>query len=281
MPVLHSIITPVLAGMPAGHLKRELDQAFTLHKRYFDAIEAGFHTLTSARQDAEPLRCFFQSWSQTNNSAMTVSGIANRMTLLVHRQRQVADEHALLRAITSLHRIVDEDLAVTHPVLHAELFYRMASTIVGDDLWLSRRYLLPAAKDFKSWKDHNSLRDPDLFVALLTTLTHEIYTHGEVEFILPLFTRWLRAEYGFSEQDCRRALAWISVHCGPTERDHFFHALDAIGHFSRAANVDVGNYQIEGIVGTYLQKKAAVLQHLHELLPQERLPQASMAGTAG
>ena len=267
MPALHSIIAPVFAGMPTGHLKQELCQAFTAHKRYFNAIESGFETLTSGRQDPELLRYFFQSWSQTNNSAMTVSGIANRMTLLVHRHHAVTDESALLHALTSLHRIVDEDLAVSHKVLHAELFYRMASTIVGDDDWLSKRYVIPAAKEFKAWKDHNSLRDPDLFVALLTTLTHEIYTHGEVEFILPLFTRWLREDLAFSEQDCRRTLGWISVHCGPTERDHFFHAGRCHRPLLPGNECRCRNYPIDSIVGTYLEKKAAVMQQLrHRML---------------
>ena len=264
MRTLSSSITTVLQEMRACDIGQALCGAFLTCQHYFNIIESGFITLTSRRQHTDVLRYFFQSWSQTNNSAMTVAGIGNRMTLLVHRQRNVANETALLRALSSLSRIVDEDLAVTQKVLHSELFYKMATTIVGDDAWLSRRYLLPAAQDFKSWKDYNSLRAPDLFVALLTTLTHEIYTHGEVELILPLFTRWLREDFGFSEQESRRALGWISVHCGPTERNHFFHAIDAIDQFSRATDLPVGIHRIDGIVGTYLEKKAAVLQQINQ-----------------
>jgi hypothetical protein len=262
MNFFHEIIDPVLRSIPESHLRTELIRSFSLNAHHFDTIETGFRALTSRRQTPERLRCFFQSWSQTNNSAMTVAGIGNRLTLLLHRGREIADEPELLRTLTSLNRIVDEDLAVTHKVLHSEIFYRMATGIVGDDLWLSQGYLHPAAKDFKAWKDHNSLRDPDIFVALLTTLTHEIYTHGEVEFILPLFTRWLREENDMPEAECRRTLAWIHVHCGPTEKDHFFHALDAIHHFSRAMDVNIDDYLLGEIVETYLEKKAGVLEQV-------------------
>lgn len=206
------------------------------------------------------LRTFFQSWSQTNNSAMTVAGIGNRLTLLVHRGADIADPAALLQSLTSLNRIVDEDLAVTHKVLHSEIFYRMATGIAGDDAWLQRRWLDGAAKEFKAWKDHASLRNPDIMVALLTTLTHEIYTHGEVEFILPLFMRWLTRDLGVEEAEAKRTLAWISVHCGPTEKDHFFHALRAVGHYAKAMDVAIEDYAMEPIVAAYLDRKAAVIE---------------------
>lgn len=257
---LHSIVMPVLDEMPVSHLKHELIGAFLRRRHQFAEIEDGFRRLTAHRQDRETLRGFFQSWSQTNNSAMTVAGIGNRMTLLLHRRQAVADRDALLRALVSLGRIVDEDLAVTHKVLHSQLFYTMATEIVGDDQWLSQRYIGAEARAFKVWKDQQSLRDPDLLIALLTTLAHEIYTHGEVEFILPLFRRWLREDYGFSERDCTRVLGWISVHCGPTEKNHFFHALDAVGHYADAMQVNIADYRMDEIVGTYLDSKAAVLR---------------------
>ena len=116
------------------------------------------------------------SWSKTNHGAMAVAGIGNRLSLLAREGRDEIDDEALLRAIVSLDRIVDEDLAVTHRILHSQLFYEMATGIVGDDLWLSHRHNRPEAKAFKAWKDANSLREDDLFTALLTTLVHEIYT---------------------------------------------------------------------------------------------------------
>ena len=262
MSALRDIVMPVLEGMPASHLQQELIRGFSGQSHRFATIEHAFRRLTAGRHDPDTLRDFFHSWSQTNNSAMTVAGIGNRLSLLAREGRDGIDDDALLRAIVSLDRIVDEDLAVTHRILHSQLFYEMATGIVGDDLWLSHRHNRPEAKAFKAWKDANSLREDDLFTALLTTLVHEIYTHGEVEFILPLFRRWLREDLGFDERDCTRTLAWISVHCGPTEKNHFFHARDAIGHYVAATGVRVEDYPLADIVGAYLQRKAAVMDAL-------------------
>jgi hypothetical protein len=259
---LETIIMPVLARMPASHLKLELIGGFAAHGQCFESIEWGFRRLTSDRHGRETLCRFFHSWAQTNNSAMTVVGIGNRMTLMVREGRPIADEAALLRALVSLDRIVDEDLAVTNRTLHSQLFYDMATGIVGDDDWLSHRYIHPEALAFKAWKDANSLREEDLVIALLTTLVHEIYTHGEVEFILPLFQRWLREHLEFDDRQSARILAWITVHCGPTEKNHFFHALDAVGHYSDAMDLQIKDYSLGEIVGTYLRRKASLLEAL-------------------
>lgn len=253
---------PIFDQTPVSHLQNELVSSFTAYGHFFAEIERGFRCLTAGRHDHEILCTFFHSWAQTNNSAMTVAGIGNRMTLMLREGRAIADQVALLRAIVSLDRIVDEDLAVTTSILHSQLFYDMATDIVGDDAWLSHRYNHPEAQAFKAWKDANSLREDDLLIALLTTLVHEIYTHGEVEFILPLFQRWLCEHLDFDERQCAQALRWIIVHCGPTEKNHFFHALDAVGHYAEAMGRRIEDYGLDDIVFTYLRRKASLLEAL-------------------
>ncbi|MDQ3288781.1 MAG: hypothetical protein M3Q42_11085 [Pseudomonadota bacterium] len=265
MTPLLSIILPVLDGMPSSQLKHALQRTMPRHAEDFADIESGFRALTARRQKPELLRRFFQSWSQTNNSAMTVAGISNRLTLMMHTCETIPDPGALTRAIVSLNRIVDEDLAVTTAILHSKLFYAMATGIVGDDQWLLHRHIDPAAQAFKDWKDRNSLRERDPMVALLTTLVHEIYTHGEVEYILPLFRTWLARDLGVDDDASRRTLAWISVHCGPTEKNHFFHAVDAVGHYARAMHLHVEDYPIDEIVAEYLTRKAEVMRALFEV----------------
>ena len=188
---------------------------------------------------------------------------------MLHQGNRTVDRDELLRALVSLNRIVDEDLAVTHKVLHSQMFYDMATRIVGDDGWLSHRYTEVSAKEFKLWKDEKSLRDKDLMVALLTTLVHEIYTHGEVEFIHPLFRQWLGECYGFTVSETRRALGWIAVHCGGTEKNHFFHALDATESFAAACSLSVEDYEVHDIVGSYLEKKSAVLDAVSGAITRE------------
>lgn len=265
MTNLSSIILPVLNDMEESYLKDQLLKFLPNQEESFSKIEKSFKQLTSKVQDKERLQLFFHSWSQTNNSAMTVAGISNRMTMLVHKNQPIADREALLQSITSLNRIVDEDLAVVGRVLHSQLFYTMATNICTDDDWLSRKYLNPSAYEFKSWKDQNSLRNKDIMIALLTTLIHEIYTHGEVEYILPKFESWLTNDYGFSGEELDKTLAWISVHCGPTEKNHFFFAVSSIFHYAKAMNVDLETYDLETIIKDYLAKKSAVMKDVMEI----------------
>ncbi len=260
MDGLASLIFPVLRSMPDVSVRTPLLEAFSTVNEDFVVIENGFRTLTSREQRPDDLRRFFASWSQTNNSAMTVSGISNRLTLVLHREGHVQDKLELLQTLVCLHRITDEDLAVTHRILHSQMFHEMATGIIGDDGWLMTQYIDKTAIEFKKWKDHMSLREADLALALLTTLVHEIYTHGEVEFILPLFSKWLTDTYSFGERERERTLRWIKVHCGGTESRHFFHAVDAMAHYERAFGIDWTQYDLASIVHSYMAKKAAVLK---------------------
>ena len=269
MTTLLSIIIPVLEGMEDSHLKRQLLHYFPMQAANFETVENGFSLLTSLPPEPERLRSFFHSWSQTNNSAVTVSGLSNRMTMMIHKNAPIADEHSFVRSIASLNRIVDEDLAVVGNVLHSDLFYTMATNICGDDGWLSRRYLDINAKEFKAWKDKNSLRNKDILIGLLTTLVHEIYTHGEVEYILPKFTEWLNDKFDFSRTDLKFTLAWITVHCGPTEKNHFFYAVSSILYYVKAMNVNIEDYDLGEIIADYLNKKATVIKTISEQLVAE------------
>jgi len=101
---------------------------------------------------------------------------------------------------------------------------------------------------------------------LLITLIHEVYTHGEVEFILPLFQRWACDELGLSSEEARKVLAWISVHTGGTESAHFGHATEAVAHYCEAAGVIIDADAAAGLFETYLERKAAVMTQLTPLL---------------
>ena len=259
---LISIITPVINQMGESHIKSQLLTYFPLHEEQFLTIENSFRLLTSRKQTQSTLNSFFKSWSQTNNSAVTVAGLSNRMTMIVHKDKPVLSEHDLFKSVASLNRIVDEDLAVVGRVLHSELFYTMATNIAGDDSWLSHKFLNAEAIDFKNWKDENSLRNKDIMVGLLTTLVHEIYTHGEVEFIIPLFESWLNTETEFTQPEIKKYLAWIKVHCGATEKDHFFHAVDAVNSYTRAFDIDILEYDLEKIIADYLNLKSKVMATL-------------------
>ncbi|WP_337882361.1 hypothetical protein, partial [Chromobacterium haemolyticum] len=90
--------------------------------------------------------------------------------------------------------------------------------------------------------------------ALMTSMLYALFL--AIPVIDPRQKNW----EGFAERDATRTLGWISVHCGPTEKNHFFHAMNAIRHYARAMALDLERYSLDGIVGAYLEQKAAVLE---------------------
>ena len=131
---LLGVIEPVLNDMPAGTLRHALFRAFWDETASLLDIEDAFARVTARRQAVEPLRKFFASWSKTNNSAASVSGLANRLTLLARSEQGSAAADQLYRACGSLQRITDEDLGALGNTVHADLFYTMATTLCGDEV---------------------------------------------------------------------------------------------------------------------------------------------------
>jgi len=266
---MKTIIGPVLQGIPDSYLKTQLLENFSKIDENFNTIEKSFKLLTSRPHDREKLNVFFHSWSMTNNSAMTVAGLSNRISLLVHKKKEIKDEALLFRSLTSLNRIVDEDLGVVGGVMHKDIYYSMATHFCKGDDWMLMRYLTPEAKEFKRWKDANSLRERDIVIGLLTTVVHEIYTHGEVEYILPLFEKWLEETEGITGKDAKAILAWIIVHTGPTEKNHFYHAVHAVEQYTQAMGIRLEDYDLEEIISTYMELKASTMHSIHTVLRNE------------
>jgi hypothetical protein len=266
-PRIAAHVRSALDAVPNSPLIEPLRRAFEAHTGALTDIENSFREFTSIAPTVERARYFFHSWSLTNHSALCVSGIGNRITLRLLDERNGIDKPRLTSALLALHRISDEDLGALGGTLHADLFYEMAGLFCDGDAWLSRGFAVDSARAFKEYKNRSGLRHPDLMYALLSTTAHEVYTHGEVEFILPLFKNCVAQHFDIDEKQARRRLAWISVHCGPTEREHFRHAVEAVEHYCAAMHVDPLAYDLEALFGEYIEHKAAVMRDLSRLMP--------------
>lgn len=255
-----------LDAVPASPIIEPLRRAFVKHDGALQDIERAFAEFTAIAPTTERARWFFHSWSLTNHSALCVSGIGNRITLRLRDERNGIDKSRLTSSLLALHRISDEDLGALGGTLHADLFYEMAELFCGGDAWLSRGFAVDSARAFREYKNRAGLRNPDLMFGLLSTVAHEVYTHGEVEYILPLFRDCVKQHYPIDEKQQRRRLAWISIHCGPTEREHFRHAVEATEHYCAATNTDPFAYDLESLFGEYIEHKAAVMRDLSKLM---------------
>lgn len=233
------------------------------------AIDASFQSFTTKNHLPQISRLFFASWQRTNNTAMSVAGLANRITheaelaLLIGENPSVALE--IFRSAGRLNRVTDEDLGVKGQTLHFELYYRMATKFSGnDDAWQSREFCLPSASDFKSWLDSVRLVEP-IMNGLFSMLIHEGYTHAELESIAPMFEKWAIEIMGLQKSDARRYLAWIAVHNGGTEKQHFAHTCAAFEQYCAATATDINLEVASQIFQNYLRRKGEVMKQLNEI----------------
>ena len=251
---------------PLTPVKKALATAFRESEGHLELIQSAFLGLNQLAPRSPALRTFFNSWGQTNNSASALSGYCNRLTALCLDAGQGLEREGIFNAICHLHRVSDEDLGATGATVHADLFYQMASFFCGGDAWLSRRYITAESAAFRQWKEELMLRHSDLSYGLIVTLVHELATHGEVEFIRPVFERWADGHYPETSREAHKNLAWVRVHCGGTEEQHFQHSLLAAEAFCQATGIDLAEYPLESIFSEYLQRKAEAMSSAVSLL---------------
>lgn len=253
-----NIVEPVIGSMLDGPLRESLRAAYVEETESLKTIEECFLLLTSKVHDAERLRIFFHCWAQTNNSASSVAGLACRLTLST-KGLPKEDRLIYYRIVDSLQRIIDEDFGAHGEIMHADLYYRMATGICGDDSWQSKRHQSPSSQEFRRWMLKLRLRDRKILNGLLFTLIHEVFTHGEVELIHPMFQEWLPTHLGIPARDARKLLAWITVHTGGLETEHFGHATNSVLDYCRASGETVDPIAAKELFTTYLRRKAAVM----------------------
>jgi hypothetical protein len=249
-------------------LREVLMDSLYAEKESIGAIARSFDGFLAGRQAPDVRRRFFASWQKTNNSAMSVEGLANRMTAEGEAKVVKGETEkglSIFRAAGRLNRVADEDLGVGGQTLHFELYYRMATEFAGhDDQWQSRQYCLAAAAEFKSWLDSTRLRMP-VIVGLYSLLVHEGYTHAELEMIAKPFYDFATREMGLSDRDAKRNLAWISVHNGGTEKAHFAHSCMSLTHYLEGSGAQIDLQMASDIFRKYFRMKGAVMAQLNEL----------------
>lgn len=249
-------------------LREVLLDSLDAEKESISAIARSFAGFLAGRQAPDIRRRFFASWQKTNNSAMSVEGLANRMTAEGEAKVVKSETEkglSIFRAAGRLNRVADEDLGVGGQTLHFELYYRMATEFAGhDDQWQSRQYCLPAAAEFKSWLDSTRLRMP-VIVGLYSLLVHEGYTHAELEMIAKPFYDWATRDMGLGDRDAKRNLAWISVHNGGTEKAHFAHSCLSLTHYLEGSGAQIDLQTASDIFRKYFRMKGAVMAQLNEL----------------
>lgn len=250
-------------------LREVLLDSMYAERESVQAIASSFERFTEKKQSLAIRQTFFASWQKTNNSAMSVEGLANRLTDLGEASLGKLEPSKcldLFRSAGRLNRVTDEDLGVRGQVLHFELYYRMATEFCDrNDDWQSRKHCLPVAADFKHWLDAARLRQP-IMTGHYSMLVHEGYTHAELEVIAPLFYRMATEKFLLDSREAKKALAWITVHNGGTEKKHFAHACMALKHYCDATGTEIDLDHASDVFRSYLRRKGAVMADLDGML---------------
>jgi len=64
---------------------------------------------------------------------------------------------------------------------------------------------------------------------------------------------------GWTTEQRRRTLRWVTVHCGGTELDHFGHAVEALSHYSGGLAEVTTRRDVVDTVASYLDHKSSAM----------------------
>lgn len=215
-------------------------------------VESLFDLLTTRRFTPEGMFRFFQSWRHPLRGASSIAGLSCRLSAAataVDGDRRAA----FFMATAGCAEIIAEDMGVPG-IRHDDMFYRLATAICGSDEWQSKVHTVEPIIDFHAWVNYLRRHHKDLLEGVLTTIASEIYNHGEFCMIAPMFERWMTEELGMPRKDVRPNLAFILVHTGSTESDHFMKAIDVFDHYNVAAGLAPSYDRLEARCVEYLTR---------------------------
>lgn len=252
---IRAIVSEAIADLPDGELAAAVDKAFAQEQASHERIEACFERLTSRAWPRPTLERFFHGWRDTHLTSGSVAGIGCRLMLLAEREYP-ENGVAFFEAAARNARIIHEDLGLCGET-HADLYERLATAVCDGDEWELRRNRVPSAFAFRKWVHRERVSAEDMQDGILTTIASEIYNHGEYSMIAPMFQRWLEGALGFSPREARRKLAYIMVHTGDTESDHFLFGIETLKHYCRGAGLEVDYERVSARCAEYLRRVGA------------------------
>lgn len=131
--------------------------------------------------------------------------------------------------------IIAEDVGLQGLTHHA-LFERFAHAITGTTRWHDGATVTPEVKNFRD--SLSKIRtNGDIQDALATLIVSEIWNTGEYTHGAPIMESHLSQGTSASSFNAKNCNAYMSVHAGDTEFDHFMHAVSAFCTYSATQNV--------------------------------------------
>lgn len=166
------------------------------------------------KRDNRSLSRFAHGWNDMHGSSDLVGILALRM----HQQ----NAH---QAAGKMMEIIADDIGA-HGSPHRDLFARFANTICCPESWRHNNTRIKACTQFRAYLRDTRTHQP-LETATMVTACSEIWNVGEYTVFAPHMQPWLRKSFAVDKNTARRAAAYVQVHAGKTELQHFHFAIAA------------------------------------------------------
>lgn len=203
--------------------------------------------------DDARLRRFVRSWNETHVSSDLVGVLALRLSRAGH-----AD------AAGQMLEVIADDIG-ERSLPHREMFARFADTLCAPYSWRDGCYAEPAAKNFRRYLTQARQQQP-LDVGILTTAASEIWNVGEYTTLSPRMDQWMQSGLGLSAQKAGVANAYVRVHAGETELNHFLHAITAYEMLCARTGQEPSPTLAGTIMTTYLHELAKAYDGLYQAI---------------
>jgi hypothetical protein len=237
----------VLESGPAHHAAAQADRLFSL-----------VTSLTPADQPA--LRRFLNGWGDTHVSSNLVTVLALR---LYREDMGEAAGHMM--------EVIADDIGKTGKP-HAEMFATFANALcVPAESWREARNKTESCVNFRDYL-REMRHDAPFDEAILTTAASEIWNVGEYTQLTYLMQEWMENKMGLSRGQAASANAYVRVHGGDTELNHFLHAIEAWEIQSERAGVVPLVETAASCMEIYLQKLGNVYSGLADAIEHHRRP---------
>ena len=250
-----------------AQLVDSLRSGFEAHPQDLTHYIDSYAAITKRHHEPADLRRFFCHWRSPDGAAHAVSSIIIRLLRAAEEVEGVKGRECLRQAAGHCGEIIVEDVGLGemegHPH-HSKLYARFATTACGSEEWrMQDAYGVPAARAFSQWVGEKRPKAPDLMEAIEMMIMTELFNTAEYNIMTPMWKTWLVENKGFDKRDASIAATFLSVHCGPVEAKHFFHATSALQLYAEGTGRSIDYDRIRALSGEYVQRAT---QHLSVMM---------------
>ncbi len=179
----------------------------------------------------------------------------------------------LLNAAIEIGEVISEDTGIEGPT-HQELFEYFAHAVVGKGQWRQEKYAMPKCREFRKFIREQRLNAP-IEQSILITMAPELWNTGEYTYLNLLIRPWLRDHHHRPADKIEDIAAYIHVHAGETESDHFLHVINAWDSYCLASHQFKDLNKLTNVVENYFHHLGAAFKELEDLF-QTSVPHSNV-----